>query len=224
MVTTRRDIVNVLCDFLEVWIQRILYLRNLYPKEIFELRKKYDVPVYMATHPDVAKYVSQFVRSVHPLLLKGTCKSVALVVHFKSQTLERFVFETDSILYEVLEDADISTERLFSSESKMPLADLQQHLRACLLRIEACVASMSDIPPESTFTLTLETQHEPLDHDEQQQQQQWIPASSATEGLSGAGGHVRWEGMIPIKTIPMDIYRINMFVLEAVKKGKYASK
>jgi mitotic spindle assembly checkpoint protein MAD2B len=36
---------NVLCEFLEVAIHLILYMREIYPAGIFEKRKKYNVPV-----------------------------------------------------------------------------------------------------------------------------------------------------------------------------------
>ena len=36
---------NILCEFLEVAIHLILYTREIYPAEIFEKRKKYNVPV-----------------------------------------------------------------------------------------------------------------------------------------------------------------------------------
>jgi mitotic spindle assembly checkpoint protein MAD2B len=36
---------NILCEFLEVAIHLILYMREIYPAGIFEKRKKYNVPV-----------------------------------------------------------------------------------------------------------------------------------------------------------------------------------
>ena len=49
---------------MEVSVHTILYLRNVYPKDLFVRRKKYDAPVYQARHPDLSTYISAAVKSV----------------------------------------------------------------------------------------------------------------------------------------------------------------
>lgn len=39
------DVVDIVVEFLEVSIHHLLYLRNLYPRSIFVLRKMYNIPV-----------------------------------------------------------------------------------------------------------------------------------------------------------------------------------
>ena len=46
------------CEFLEVAMQQILYHRGIYPKEIFQCRKKYHVPVQMCMYPDLTEYIA----------------------------------------------------------------------------------------------------------------------------------------------------------------------
>lgn len=38
-------VADILCEFLEVAIHLILYVREVYPSGIFQKRKKYSVPV-----------------------------------------------------------------------------------------------------------------------------------------------------------------------------------
>lgn len=38
--------------------------------DIFELRKKYDAPVHMATHDGVIDYIGRFMQSTHTLITK----------------------------------------------------------------------------------------------------------------------------------------------------------
>lgn len=38
-------VADILCEFLEVAIHLILYVREVYPSGIFQKRKKYNVPV-----------------------------------------------------------------------------------------------------------------------------------------------------------------------------------
>ena len=43
-------VADILCEFLEVAIHLILYVREVYPSGIFQKRKKYSVPVQVETN------------------------------------------------------------------------------------------------------------------------------------------------------------------------------
>ena len=43
-------VADVLCEFLEVAVHLILYVREVYPVGIFQKRKKYNVPVQVSLH------------------------------------------------------------------------------------------------------------------------------------------------------------------------------
>lgn len=45
MVIVFPVVADILCEFLEVAIHLILYVREVYPSGIFQKRKKYNVPV-----------------------------------------------------------------------------------------------------------------------------------------------------------------------------------
>ena len=46
-------VADVLCEFLEVAVHLILYVREVYPVGIFQKRKKYNVPVQVSPHSQV---------------------------------------------------------------------------------------------------------------------------------------------------------------------------
>lgn len=46
----RAVVADVLCEFLEVAVHLILYVREVYPVGIFQKRKKYNVPVQVSPH------------------------------------------------------------------------------------------------------------------------------------------------------------------------------
>ncbi|KAI9496572.1 DNA-binding protein [Zychaea mexicana] len=224
---TRQDLVNLLLDFIDVWIHQILYERDLYPAAIFSLKRKYDVPVHIAAHEGVASYVSEFVESLKPLVRQGNCKRIALkiIAPSNNRLLERFVFEIDSALRAL----DVPIDTVLDSEATCSLADVQQQLRACLLRMTATRSTLSSNPPDCTFTLTVETYSGPPQDQGRGSREDyhvdWIPSSSAQEGIEVAGEQQhRWNSLIPIKTIPMDLFKVNVFVMEAVKKGKHISR
>ncbi|KAG2224040.1 hypothetical protein INT45_009626 [Circinella minor] len=219
MMISRQDLINLLLDFIEVWIHQILYERELYPTAIFSLKKKYDVPVHMATHEGVANYISKFVESLQTLLISGNCKFISLKIMspMNNRILERFVFEIESALNE--SNLDIPLDTILDSEVTCSLADIQQQLRACLLRTAGTRSSLVNNPSDCTFTLGVETYSGPPSSTHQQID--WIPTQSDQQESQQ---HQRWNHIIPIKTIPMDLFKINVFVIEAMKKGKHVSR
>lgn len=78
---TRQDlnfgqvVADVLCEFLEVAVHLILYVREVYPVGIFQKRKKYNVPVQMSCHPELNQYIQDTLHCVKPLLEKNDVES-----------------------------------------------------------------------------------------------------------------------------------------------------
>ena len=48
----------------EVAIHTILYVRQVYPAEIFVRRKKYNTPVFQSRHPALNEYISGAVKAI----------------------------------------------------------------------------------------------------------------------------------------------------------------
>lgn len=51
MIVLFKVVADILCEFLEVAIHLILYVREVYPSGIFQKRKKYNVPVQVRDTP-----------------------------------------------------------------------------------------------------------------------------------------------------------------------------
>ncbi|XP_047582349.1 mitotic spindle assembly checkpoint protein MAD2B isoform X3 [Lutra lutra] len=97
---TRQDlnfgqvVADVLCEFLEVAVHLILYVREVYPVGIFQKRKKYNVPVQMSCHPELNQYIQDTLHCVKPLLEKNDVEKVVVVILDKEhRPVEKFVFE-----------------------------------------------------------------------------------------------------------------------------------
>ncbi|KAL0096250.1 DNA-binding protein [Phycomyces blakesleeanus] len=164
----------------------------------------------MMTHPGVNQYVADFVSLIRPILTKGSCRSVSLVVLSAQQRpLERFVFEVES-----LSDQSSSHVPLSIDGSNQTRACVQQHIRACLLKMHACGSMLSTNPPECTYSLSAEIHSESFPPDTEKQID-WVPAeyNHTTEGGS-------WANFVTLKTIQMDLFKVHTFILEAEKKGK----
>lgn len=57
-------------DLVEVAIHTILYVRQVYPADIFVRRKKYDTPVFQSRHPSLNEYISGAVKAIGEELVR----------------------------------------------------------------------------------------------------------------------------------------------------------
>jgi len=53
-----------------VSIHTILYVRKIYPEELFIRAKKYNTPVYQCRHPDVCTWINDAIQGVFEELKK----------------------------------------------------------------------------------------------------------------------------------------------------------
>ncbi|KAG9020328.1 hypothetical protein FS842_007407, partial [Serendipita sp. 407] len=147
--------------FLEVSIHTILFVRRVYPSELFARRKKYDAPVYQSRHPDLNKYISDAVKAVgdeltrvggllsflsygrnrinslsySPLITQqGSVERVVIVIRDKDGVaMERFMFNFSGIP-SIPQDAE--WQKWQSIETVMTAATLAQYFRSFLIRLE----------------------------------------------------------------------------------------
>ena len=102
----------------EVAIHTILYVRQVYPVDLFVRRKKYDTPVFQSRHPALNEYISGAVkaigeelvlvntsqrvsnnRSTEFFVLQGNVDKVVVVIKDKDQVaLERFIFSVQNMI------------------------------------------------------------------------------------------------------------------------------
>ncbi|GAN02488.1 hypothetical protein MAM1_0023d01932 [Mucor ambiguus] len=148
----RKDIITLTCEFLETWLHQLLYRCELYPKAIFKQQKKFQMPVYIALHPQVQAYVADFVQSCQPLLENGDVRFIALtVMEDAERPVEKFVLEIRSLLH----DTNIPADAILESESSFTLTDLEQYLRACLIKLNT-YQFQNKQTASRTFSLSIE--------------------------------------------------------------------
>ncbi|CAO3654883.1 unnamed protein product [Mucor fragilis] len=210
----RKDIITLTCEFLETWLHQLLYKCELYPKAIFKQQKKFQMPVHIALHPQVHAYIADFVQSCQPLLEKGDVRFIALTVMEDANTpVEKFVLEIRSLLH----DANIPADAILQSESSFTLADLEQHLRACLIKLNTYPQfpnKQTTVDTTRTFSLSIEKMQNGHPHQQLQNnnssRMDWVPAET----------HYNWKTIKPLKSVELDLIRFNTFVMEASRKGK----
>lgn len=60
----KQFLTRIIATTVEVAIHTILYVRRIYPAELFKRKKRWDAPVYQSRHPDLNKYISGAVKAV----------------------------------------------------------------------------------------------------------------------------------------------------------------
>ncbi|XP_068935062.1 mitotic spindle assembly checkpoint protein MAD2B isoform X1 [Petaurus breviceps papuanus] len=195
---TRQDlnfgqvVADVLCEFLEVAVHLILYVREVYPIGIFQKRKKYNVPVQMSCHPELNQYIQDTLHCVKPLLEKNDVEKVVVVILDKEHhPVERFVFE-------------ITQPPLLSISSDSLLSHVEQLLRAFILKISVCDAVLDHNPPGCTFTVLVHTREAATRNMEKIQVIKDFPWILADE----QDVHMHDPRLIPLKTMTSDILKV----------------
>jgi len=96
---TFNETVRGIAEFIEVAIHTILYVRQVYPPDIFIRRKKYETPVYQSRHPALNEYITGAVKAVRDELEQGNVEKIIVVIKDKNQAaLERFIFSVEHMV------------------------------------------------------------------------------------------------------------------------------
>ncbi|CAH2320548.1 mitotic spindle assembly checkpoint MAD2B [Pelobates cultripes] len=206
---TRQDlnfgqvVADILCEFLEVAVHLILYVREVYPIGIFQKRKKYNVPVQMSCHPELNRYIQDTLHCVKPLIEKNDVEKVVVVILDKEHhPVERFVFE-------------IAQPPLLSISSDSLLSHVEQLLRAFVLKISVCDAVLDNNPPGCTFTILVHTREAATRNMEKIQVIKDFPWILADE----QDVHMQEPRLIPLKTMTSDILKMQLYVEERAQKS-----
>ena len=203
-VLTRKVYSSVLCEFLEIAIHLILYVRDVYPSELFQRRRKYNIPVYVCGHPEVNRYVCDVVDRVKPLLDMDKVEGVAVLIkNEENKPMEKFVFKTKK------GSARISREDGY-------LLKLESELRSLLLKLSVSDALLAPNPPDCTFTIHIHTTlraASAVDHEQQRYDFPWTTVGLEDEGGSSSLGHV-----VPLKSLSSDLMRMQLYVEESSLK------
>jgi len=159
---------------IEVAIHTILYVRQVYPAEIFVRRKKYETPVFQSRHPALNDYISGAVKAVADELTHGKVDKIVIVIKDKEQiALERYLFSVETMID--IEGFNKDT----GVEGAMPRNSLIQYFRSFILKlnmIEAQIGQMH-LGDDVSFAIVLELKDDAAPtHSNTKDPPPWIPA------------------------------------------------
>ncbi|KAG8219493.1 DNA-binding protein [Butyriboletus roseoflavus] len=145
--------VQGITEFLEVAIHTILYVRQIYPPDLFVRRKKYDMPVFQSRHPALNEYISGAVKAIAAELALGNIQKVVVVIKDKDQVaLERFIFSVQNMIEVEAYNRDVSVQEAMSS------ATLSRYFRAFLVKLSMIESQLGALESqdEASFAIVSE--------------------------------------------------------------------
>ncbi|CAF2752418.1 unnamed protein product [Rotaria sp. Silwood2] len=150
----RDEVINRCIEFLDVVINFILYIEQIYSNDIFEKRLKYNLIVYECHDTEIQNYISDFLNQVKPLLRKQIIDQIGFVIttNNENEILRRYIIELHPII-------DHSSNTIHSNGNHL-LAELDSIFSACFIEL------MRQIP---ISPLTISTENDDDDDDDNDQ-------------------------------------------------------
>lgn len=147
-------ILDITLEFLSVAFHSILYYASVYPKSIFETRKKYNIIVYRSVHPQVNEYIDTTLKKIEQCFIDDRLDCVQFAVldaNFK--TIFTYVFQFGNL-----------------SDPNEPidpyLVQCEMNLRAFCLKLSSLKCFFNDMPQSSSFSINIHTNDDaPLEVD-----------------------------------------------------------
>ncbi|KAJ8098312.1 DNA-binding protein [Lipomyces tetrasporus] len=210
---TFAQLLSAYSDFLIVSIHTILYEREIYPHETFMLARKYNFPVRQSRHPQVCDWVRNAIGACMDQMRKGNvCKVSVVILSSIDIPLERFVFDVTSFPKVSLREQDVEMKNLTFN-----MTDMEEQFRTCIMKLSHVSSVLGKLPPECTFTVTIELNEEanaPVGHDSP-----WVPADDTTSKpgtpLKSVPPKVR-----PLRNVLMGPLSFDIWVEESKAKDK----
>lgn len=197
---------DILIEVLEVALNSILYIRNIYPDGIFQRHKKYNISVMLNQHPDLNAYIKDVLESIRSHIQNGTIEKVAIQICKEDIPLERFVFEM----------------KLATNVETQCYLDMEAHLRAVLLKLNTCEATLQPLPEGCTFQVLAYTKRSTLNDMEEKATFQDFPWV-VVENNSNKGTMSKDLSIIPIRSCNTDALVLQCYVEENSASKKVVS-
>ncbi|KAL0951513.1 hypothetical protein HGRIS_008198 [Hohenbuehelia grisea] len=211
---TYQQTVSGIAEFIEVAIHTILYVRQVYPADLFIRRKKYNTPVFQSRHPALNEYISGAVKAVEEELVSGNVDKVVVVLKNKEQiALERFIFAIQQMIQIEAFDKESSVEGAIT-----PLS-LGQYFRSFLIKLNMIESQLGPLnaSDEISFAIVLELQDDKAPSASRgEDPPPWIPAENqhTTSGASNkAALHL-------VRAVNTGIINLSLAVQESEDKLK----
>ncbi|GAA5927695.1 hypothetical protein JCM3775_006057 [Rhodotorula graminis] len=229
---TYKEVLKLVRDYLEVAFHTILYIRQVYPAELFHQVKKYNVPTWQSRASPLNAYLGRVLECIHEELDKGTIRRVILVIKETAgdeTPLERFVFEFEWLVSQsaLPKDGDDFTPQ----KDGLAQGDVEPLFHACLLKLNLSQSLLKRLSQEVTFAIILEMRDDAPPPESKAARAghvpaEWVPAErrqAAEDGGERPGrgrraSDIDLSTIAPLETIGLGVINMNMRVEETADK------
>ncbi|KAI0275032.1 spindle checkpoint protein [Gloeopeniophorella convolvens] len=202
-------------EFIEVAIHTILYVRQIYPADLFVRRKKYETPVYQSRHPSLNEYIAGAIKAIGDELVLGNVDKVVMVIKDKDEVaLERFIFSVQNMI------AVESFNRDTSVEGAMATTALGQYFRSFMVKLNMIESQLGELPRDgdNSFAILLELQDgkAPSATPVKDDPPPWVPATTQ-HTTSGASEQAELH---MIRAVDTGVINLSLAVQESADKTR----
>ncbi|XP_053957205.1 DNA polymerase zeta subunit 2 [Anastrepha ludens] len=154
------DLTDIVIEALEVFLNHILYVRNLYPEQIFKKRRVYNAPVYVSIFPPLNAYIHGVLRAARELQQRGELQSVLLQFYHDELPLnECFTFEIKKFQPPAEAQGIEEAQSTLLWDDKF-FIDFEQQLRNSLYKLVERLNLLAKLPKGAKFKVALNTTQE----------------------------------------------------------------
>ncbi|XP_046432135.1 mitotic spindle assembly checkpoint protein MAD2B [Neodiprion fabricii] len=207
-MSTQQQIVgaDILLEFLEVAFHNILYVRNLYPKEIFVRKQIYGIATQVSEHPELNTYLKEVLNSIRELIRhdENSVRKINLCFYNQDKTpVEQFVFDLGKL------KADLAVHDPFFLKT-------EEALRTFCLKLSTSGSYLKRLPENATFSIQIHTHeaaHAALNENPRCENFPWIEAE---EDMT----EIKEQTLLPLKSINTEYLNLQMYALEKENKNE----
>lgn len=144
----KEALVSLTVEFLEAIIHQILYLRRVYPEEIFEPRRLYSLAVHRSRYPALNEYIESAIAGLRDAIASNKLARFAVLLKDKDKNvLERFVMEPQLLFPTQAEMTTPLTAEIY--------LDIESHLRAAVLKLQFNASTLNNLIISNDLTFEL---------------------------------------------------------------------
>ncbi|XP_017493757.1 PREDICTED: mitotic spindle assembly checkpoint protein MAD2B [Rhagoletis zephyria] len=153
------DLTDILIEALEVFVNHIIYVRGVYPEQIFKKRRVYNVPVYVSIFPSLNSYILNVLKAARSLQQQGELECVLLQFYHDEIPLnECYKFDIKQ-LQQFIEFPEREEAELPMLHDRF-LIDFEQELRSSLYKLAERLKPLEKLPKGAKFKVSLNTTQE----------------------------------------------------------------
>ncbi|XP_001359547.3 mitotic spindle assembly checkpoint protein MAD2B [Drosophila pseudoobscura] len=168
-------------EALEVILNHILYVRGIYPAQIFKKRRIYNTPIFVSIYPPLNTYLAGVLRSARELLCRRELKCFEILLYHSENT--------------PIESYMLQIEQLEPEAARQPaqdphLIEYEQHLRAALYKLSERLKPLPRLPGNCQFKVhlhTTQTAFVEFSHEAQYQEFPWLQAETPQQMEARSG-------------------------------------